>query len=236
MTRPTTWARGVLLAVVVGAVGVTTAITVRHRQPTLDRAALRLEDDGWTIRGMRRSHYEGGTRVLTVAVDRARLEHIRLGPIGLGFARRVVAHDASIDLVIDAETDDPRASFSRALESLALEHRREAVRLAGARFEGIRRRATRASTGGWMEIAADRGESGMLDRERIRFVGNVRVRDADTEIAFDHLTYDARHMRFLSGKDGRVVTTPGSASPVAAIDLVNRVVADFIQNPGSPIL
>jgi len=82
--------RSALLLAILGGVGALIGITVVSRPGEPKAEAT----EGWTVRGFRQTRYDGGTPVLSVSAEEARLERPRFGPFRIGVARRLVVHEA----------------------------------------------------------------------------------------------------------------------------------------------
>ncbi len=100
--------RSALLLAILGGVGVLVGITVVSRpgEPKVEAS------EGWTVRGFRQTRYDGGTPVLSVTAEEARLERPRFGPFRIGVARQLIVHEAKVDLLAGAATADRAGAFA----------------------------------------------------------------------------------------------------------------------------
>ena len=189
--------RSALLLAILGGVGALIGITVVSRPGEPKAEAT----EGWTVRGFRQTRYDGGTPVLSVSAEEARLERPRFGPFRIGVARQLVVHEATVDLLAGAATAD-RAASADGDPWKATPRTLQASAITAVRVEGLNLRVRRPGMES-LELHADRCEGSFLAGGQLVCRGGVRVMGAGVERRFAELRYDRAA--------ARLVTTPPGA-------------------------
>ena len=190
--------RSALLLAILGGVGALIGITVVSRPGEPKAEAT----EGWTVRGFRQTRYDGGTPVLSVSAEEARLERPRFGPFRIGVARRLVVHEAKVDLLAGAATADRAGASAGGLPWKAAPRTLQASAITAVRVEGLNLRVRRPDMES-LELHADRCEGSFLAGGQLVCRGGVRVTGGGVERRFAELRYDRAA--------ARLVTTPPGA-------------------------
>jgi len=193
--------------------------------------------NGWAITNATHVQYDGDEKVLNVTVDQAGIESLRLGVFRIGFAHRIVARNARIDIAVPSEREirikHTALDIQHVLAALGGGASGQGGPVSGASIDGFRLRAT-AETGAWLEVTASRCETAVLNPARVRLEGDVHVRSATADLGFARLVFDARSKHFVTSDGGRIDAASDTGESESPISLANRAVADVMQLDGQP--
>mgnify|MGYP001453057934 CR=1 FL=1 len=176
----------VVAVIAIGAgLGIVAVVTARRIALTGSRSTDIQPVDGWTLRGIRSARYQDGSRVLVIDVDEVALRHARLGMFGIGFAQRLEAHNARVDIELSGAWPDKveRFDIGALLGAIGGTGKRMDALITGARVNGLALRVHMPS-GEWLEISAASCEASAFDRGHVVFRGGVHVRSNDGDFSF----------------------------------------------------
>ncbi len=204
-------ARGALLTAIVVLLGVLVVLPAWRRPHRTAGPDVTDLHEGWTLRGVRHTRWQGTTPGLAVSAREVHVERSRVGPFRVGFARAVVAEDVHIDL---ETTTAPRRPSSAPGQRAV--HGSLPAAVTSMRVHGLHLRLQGHGTDR-LELHAGRCEATLLGAGRIVCDRTVRLRGPGFAHAVDALAYDPTGRRFAA--------TRGTTADDAALDAANAVLA-----------
>jgi hypothetical protein len=189
--RSRTMLRRLLLAAAVGgaAAAVVAALALRPDPPHP------APSEGWHVRGLRKTRWEGNVPVVRVVADEARLERERFGPFRIGFARRLVVRGATIELLAARPAPAPSVTAREGRPVAPGASARGAI--TSVRVDGLALRVRRPGAPP-LELRAARCEATALGRAEVVCRGGVRLTSGRAARRFPELRWDVRAGRFLA--------------------------------------
>ena len=217
------WLIGATCASTVVAMIVLVALRVSDRPGAGRRLKM---TDTWAVRGLRHTQVNGDLETVRITADEARLARVPFGVFRVGFAWRLYARNARIEMR-GGVRPPVRADWRAAGRVAGRRRRASKYAVTTVESDGFALRLE-MSSGVWAELAADKCHARLRDAGHVVFKGNVRVSTPGAVRDFRRLDYDIASRQFVDTKEvqrwspvGREPSSVPSTAARADIDFAN---------------
>lgn len=156
--------------------------------------------DGSRVEKLSHVRYAGNELILRVTVAEGVVRRPKLGVFRIGFARELVAHDASVEVKVGGQGRKgiAPAELGSVLGELVGAGGERKVDLTSITIERAKLRLL-GDAGEWLELRADSWRGGLASRGRIILAGNVVVTtDREERLHFATLLFDPQKASFVA--------------------------------------